>query len=104
LNPGEFLGLHASVCRWQLLRWHTDDLERRVGMHEEGTLAGYTATRRPLILVWSQDFATREEGLAAEQRIKGWSRAKKEAFIRGDWMEVQRLAWGKKRPLPESLR
>jgi predicted GIY-YIG superfamily endonuclease len=83
---------------------HTDDLERRMGMHNEGTMAGYTARRRPLMLVWSQDFATREEALAAERRIKGWSRAKKEALIRGDWTELQRLAWGKKHPLPERLR
>jgi len=83
---------------------HTDDMERRIGMHNEGTMAGYTATRRPLTLVWSQDFATREEALAAERRIKGWSRAKKEALIRGDWIELQRLAWGKKHPLPERLR
>jgi predicted GIY-YIG superfamily endonuclease len=83
---------------------HTDDVERRMGMHNEGTMAGYTATRRPLRLVWSQDFATREEALAAERRIKGWSRAKKEALIRGDWVELQGLAWGKKHPFPERLR
>lgn len=43
-------------------------------------------------LVWSQDFGSREEALAAERRIKGWSRAKKEALIRGDWELVHLLA------------
>lgn len=83
---------------------HTDNLERRIGMHDQGTIPGYTTARRPVKLVWSQDFATREEALAAERQIKGWSRAKKEALVRGDWMEVQRLAWGKKHPMPERFR
>jgi predicted GIY-YIG superfamily endonuclease len=46
----------------------------------------------PLELVFSQDFITREEALSAEQQIKGWSRNKKEAMMRGDWAEVSRLA------------
>jgi putative endonuclease len=32
--------------------------------------------------------------LSAEQQIKGWSRRKKEAMMRGDWTEVSRLARG----------
>jgi len=83
---------------------HTDDLERRLGMHADGVVAGYTSTRRPVTLVWSQAFASRAEALAAERQIKGWGRAKKEALIRDDWREIQRLAWGTKHPLPERLR
>jgi putative endonuclease len=44
------------------------------------------------VLVWSDSFPTRDEALSAERRIKGWSRAKKEALIRGDWQEIRRLA------------
>jgi predicted GIY-YIG superfamily endonuclease len=83
---------------------HTDDLERRIAQHQTGEIAGYTHTRRPLTLVWQQDFATREEALRAERQIKGWSRAKKEALIRGDWKAIQRLAWGIRNALPERLR
>jgi tRNA/rRNA methyltransferase len=36
-------------------------------------------------LIWSQEFYSREEALAAEFQIKGWSRAKKEALARGDF-------------------
>jgi putative endonuclease len=72
---------------------HTDNLEKRIGEHETGAIAScYTFKRRPLQLVFSQDCATREEALAAEQQIKGWSRKKKEAMMRGDWTEVSRLA------------
>jgi predicted GIY-YIG superfamily endonuclease len=83
---------------------HTENLEQRVAVHEDGSMGGYTSTRRPLILVWSDAFATREEALAAERQIKGWSRAKKEALIREDWREIQRLAWGTKHALPQRLR
>ena len=83
---------------------HTENLEQRVAVHEDGSMGGYTSTRRPLILVWSDAFATREEALAAERQIKGWSRAKKEALIREDWREIQCLAWGTKHALPQRLR
>ena len=71
---------------------HTDDLERRIALHESGALGGYTARRRPLVLVWSDSFMSREEAFAAERKIKGWSRAKKEALIKGDWELVSQLA------------
>lgn len=75
---------------------HTDDLDRRIGQHQAGECDdGYTATRRPVTLIWSQECTTREEALAAEMQIKGWSRKKKEAMMRGDWKEVSRLARGK---------
>jgi putative endonuclease len=74
---------------------HTDNLELRITQHQAGECAGYTLTRRPLKLVWSQDCATREEALSAERQIKGWSRRKKEAMMRGDWAEVSRLAQSK---------
>jgi tRNA/rRNA methyltransferase len=71
---------------------HAEDLEARISAHNSGKIAGYTQNRRPLLLVWSQDFSTREEALAAERQIKGWSRAKKEALIAGDWTAIQQLA------------
>jgi predicted GIY-YIG superfamily endonuclease len=71
---------------------HTDNLVLRLAQHETGECGGYTATRLPVKLAWSQEFATREEALAAEQQIKGWSRAKKEALIAGDWHRIQQLA------------
>jgi predicted GIY-YIG superfamily endonuclease len=71
---------------------HTDDLERRVGEHQVGLVSGYTRTRGPVHLVWSQEFPTRYEALQAERQIKGWSRAKKLALIRGDWSMISQLA------------
>ena len=71
---------------------HTDDLENRLTLHLGGAFPGYTATRRPVTLVWSQEFPTREEALAAELRVKRRSRAKKEALIRGDFGGLQQAA------------
>ena len=82
---------------------HTDDLEHRLATHASGQVAGYTRTRLPVALAWSQEFSTREEALRAERQIKGWSRRKKEALIAGDWGEIRRLAWGTRNPLPDHL-
>ena len=71
---------------------HTEDLEVRIAQHVDGTCGGYTATRRPVELIWSADFPSREEALEAERKIKGWSRAKKEALVRGDWSAIEGLA------------
>ena len=71
---------------------HTDDLDARISQHEAGAIPGYTEKRRPVELVWSERFAERDQAFAAERQIKGWSRAKKEALIRGDWEAVQALS------------
>ena len=89
------MAFHAYILRCSdgsYYTGHTDDLEARIAQHERGLLPGYTHDRRPVVLVWCRDFATREEALAAERRIKGWSQGKKEALIDGDWGRVSILA------------
>jgi predicted GIY-YIG superfamily endonuclease len=71
---------------------HTDDLDARIRAHESGIIPGYTSTRRPVKLVWADEFPSRYEALQAERQIKGWSRAKKLALIRGDWPLISELA------------
>ena len=71
---------------------HTDNLEMRLSQHEAGSFPGYTQSRLPVKLVWSQSFGTRLEALEAARRIKGWSRAKKLALIREDWTLISALA------------
>jgi putative endonuclease len=68
------------------------DLDRRVSEHQTGALVGYTARRRPVTLVYSEAFERIEDAIAAERRIKGWSRAKKEALIAGDWDRIRALS------------
>ena len=83
---------------------HTDNLPQRMAQHEAGAIPGFTADRLPVALVWSQEFVTRIEALEAEQRVKGWSRAKKMALIRGDWERISSLAKGKYGPSTSSGR
>ena len=64
---------------------HTDHLERRIGQHQAGGFCRFTSMRRPVELVWCQEFPTRLEALEAERRISAWSRKKKEALIASDW-------------------
>ena len=71
---------------------HTDDLERRIAQHRTGALGGYTASRLPVTFLWAQDFQTRDDAFAAERKLKGWGRAKKEAMMAGDWALVSELA------------
>jgi putative endonuclease len=71
---------------------HTDDIDLRFAQHSSGFLGGYTAKRLPVTLVWSDSFESRDEAFQTERKIKGWSRAKKEALIAGDWALVSQLA------------
>ena len=82
--------LHCSDGSYYL--GHTDNLEQRVAQHQSGEIPGYTQIRRPVALVWSEDFGTRDEALSAGQQIKGWSRKKKEALIAGDWDAIKQAA------------
>jgi len=77
-----------------------EDVAVRVEEHNAGLdTKAYTFTRRPVELVWADEFQLALDMIAFERRLKGWSRAKKEALTRGDWSEVSRLA---KSPRPST--
>jgi putative endonuclease len=67
-------------------------LEKRVGEHNSATYEGWTARRRPVRLVFQQHFTAIVDAVAAERRIKGWRRAKKEALIAGRFDLLPELA------------
>ena len=94
--------LHCNAGRFYT--GHTDDLERRVAQHQTGHFEGFTKRFLPVELVWAQEFMTRDEAKVAELKIKGWSRAKKLALIRGDWEAISRLAKKKGSPSTSSGR
>jgi putative endonuclease len=60
-------------------------LDHRIAEHQAGTFGGYTARRRPVKLMYQQQFQRITDAIAAERRVKGWRREKKEALIRGDF-------------------
>jgi predicted GIY-YIG superfamily endonuclease len=58
----------------------TNDLERRVAEHKTAVI-GFCAQYNVRRLVWYESFTNVNEAIAAEKRIKGWTRAKKVALI-----------------------
>ncbi len=68
-------------------------VEERVSEHAQKLVKGcYTESRLPVELVFSEYYERIDEAVAAERRIKGWSRAKKEAMMRGDWVALSALS------------
>ena len=65
-----------------------EDVQTRLGQHQAGEGGDYTRRRRPVTLVWCEEF----QRIAFERQVKGWSRAKKEALIFGDWTIVSALS------------
>lgn len=71
----------------------TDDLEKRVCEHDMGINPKcYTFSKRPLKLVFQETFNDPVTAIERERQIKGWSRKKKEALIKGDWDKLRRFA------------
>jgi putative endonuclease len=80
-----------------------DDLSQRIAEHQSGGYPGYTWSRRPVELVWSEHFERITDAIAAERKLKGWGRAKKTALIGADWLSVQSLSRRRAgRPRPSS--
>ena len=70
--------------------------EARLWEHNAGAVKGYTSTRRPVQLVFAEPFVRIVDAIAMERRIKGWSRAKKEALIARDYDLLRRLSRNRK--------
>jgi putative endonuclease len=94
-------GAHIYILRCADGSYYTGitrrSIEERVSEHRQGLIDGYTARRLPVELVFSEHYERVDEAVAAERRIKGWSRAKKEAYMRGDFAGLSLLAKRKAR-------
>lgn len=64
-------------CGW------TNHLEKRLKAHNEGKGAKYTKPRRPVTLVYYEEFETREEAMKREAAIKKLSRKDKLELVLG---------------------
>ena len=62
-------------CGW------TTDMESRLKAHNAGTGAKYTRSRRPVELVYTEEYEDRHEALSREWHIKRMSRAEKEKLL-----------------------
>ena len=70
----------------------TINIEERLAQHQNGEGCEYTAERRPVRLVYSEEHQSVREAFAREHQVKGWRRAKKEALINGAHLSLPDLA------------
>jgi predicted GIY-YIG superfamily endonuclease len=78
-------------CDASLYIGETDDIEHRVGRHQEGRACAYTAARLPVKLVYTEELANHLAARRREHQLKGWTRRKKEALVAGDLPLLKRL-------------
>lgn len=62
-------------CGW------TNDLDKRIKAHNEGRGAKYTRSRRPVTLVYWEEFSTKTEAMQREAAVKKLTRQQKERLI-----------------------
>ncbi|MBU8881431.1 GIY-YIG nuclease family protein [Bacillus sp. FJAT-29790] len=60
---------------------YTNDLNRRIKLHNDGKGAKYTRGRGPVELVFSRPYVNKSDALKAEYEFKQWPRKKKEDFL-----------------------
>ena len=80
----------------------TRNLEYRMMQHSEGRCGSYVERRRPIELVWAQEYERVDEACEVELKIKGWRRDKKLALIEGRYADLPSLSrsGSHRRPLP----
>ncbi len=79
----------------------TNNVERRFYEHQEGLIDRcYTHNKRPVKLMYVEEFSDVIEAIEREKQIKGWNRKKKEALISGDFEKLVELS--KKHPSTSS--
>lgn len=66
---------------------YTNDLERRLRVHNEGKGAKYTRGRLPVRYVYSEIFTTKRQAMQAEYQFKTLKRSEKEQYIRKEQLD-----------------
>lgn len=56
-------------------------MDKRLSEHRSKKYDGYTSSRLPVKLFFSEEFSDAKLAASFEKQIKGWSRKKKEALI-----------------------
>ncbi len=71
----------------------TNNLDRRLNEHQHGlNPEAYTFNRRPVNLVFAEQFIDYRLAYEWEKRLKGWSAQKKRALIEDNWDKLKELA------------
>jgi putative endonuclease len=68
----------------------TNNLERRLKMHQAGKASRYTRTHQPVEMLYSEPCGDRSSALIRECEVKEWPRAKKQSLISGECTDSKR--------------
>jgi len=69
----------------------TDNLERRIKENRRGKGGKFTRSFKVHNLLYYESYPTKSQALSRETQIKGWTRRKKFALIKGDLELLKRL-------------
>ncbi len=70
----------------------TIELEKRINQHQDGKGANHTKKRLPIKLVYVEEYLSIARAFEREKQIQGWSRAKKDALINGEFDSLPNLS------------
>ena len=75
--------IYILLCKdGSLYTGSSNNIEKRLLAHQNGTGAKYTRSHKPLQIIHSERFETKSAALKRELEIKGWSRQKKIAELK----------------------
>ena len=70
----------------------TWDLPTRIDQHIDGFGCEYTSKRKPVTLVYAEEFDRRDDAWAREKQVQGWGHAKRLALVEGRIDDLRELS------------
>lgn len=91
MSPNQYFVYIMTNASKTLYTGVTGNLERRVWEHKNKTAPGFTSKYNITKLVFFESFGDVHEAIAAEKKIKGWTRKKKIDLIEKnnpEWIDL----------------
>lgn len=90
------MSFHIYILRFAdngLYIGQTNNLDVRLEQHRSGKIKASKFSKEHGLfeLAYTEKFSTRTESMRREKQLKGWTRTKKEALIRGDMQLLKKL-------------
>ncbi|MCF7812789.1 GIY-YIG nuclease family protein [Candidatus Gracilibacteria bacterium] len=71
----------ARCSDGSLYAGYTTNIQEREKTHNQGKGAKFTAGRRPVKIIYWEEFETQKEAMQREIHVKKWNRKKKEKLL-----------------------
>lgn len=79
----------ARCCDGSLYAGTCMDVKKREALHNCGDGAKYTRSRRPVYVIYSEEFGTLVEARKREAHVKGWTKERKEKLVSGTVIDLR---------------